>query len=158
MRSCSRAACTYSYEGMPWACMREYGLFVECRRHKKRKQEEMQFIKGNKKHRGGYSSGGGLTSKGPIVDGEALSVCTLGIASTSMCWLRTLFVCGMQWLRSNSLWCIIQTPCKLVMATLIAGLVCYIHVCRWCFMLALTQSAEQLIQHTNHPSMDVCRN
>lgn len=38
------------------------------KRHKKRKQEEMQFIKGNKKHHGGYSSGGGLTSKGPIVD------------------------------------------------------------------------------------------
>lgn len=38
------------------------------KRHKKRKQEEMQFIKGNKKHRGGYSSGGGLTSRGPVLD------------------------------------------------------------------------------------------
>ncbi len=72
---------------MSWACMHEYVLFVECRRHKKRKQEEMQFIKGNKKHHGGYSSGGGLTSKGPIVDGRALFVCTLEILSTSMCWL-----------------------------------------------------------------------
>ena len=42
------------------------------RRHKKRKQEEVQFIKGNKKHHGGYSSGGGLTSKPPIVDGNNL--------------------------------------------------------------------------------------
>lgn len=77
LRSCSRAT-------------RSYGL-LKCRRHKKRKQEEMQFIKGNKKHHGGYSSGGGLTSKGPIVDGKALFGCTVGIASTGTCLLRVLF-------------------------------------------------------------------
>ncbi len=72
--------------------MHEHGLFVECRRHRKRKQEEMQFIKGNKKHRGGYSSGGGLTSRPPIVDGEAPFVCTLEVAkglSTSACSKQT---------------------------------------------------------------------
>ena len=42
---------------------------VHRRRHKKRKQEEMQFIKGNRKHAGGYSSGGGLTSRGPVMQG-----------------------------------------------------------------------------------------
>ena len=43
---------------------------VYCRRHKKRKQEEMQFIKGNRRHAGGYSSGGGLTSRAPTIEGR----------------------------------------------------------------------------------------
>ena len=46
-----------------------------CRRHKKRKQEEMQFIKGNKRHAGGYSSGGGLTSRAATIEGR-LFTCT----------------------------------------------------------------------------------
>ena len=48
------------------------GWKVYCRQHKKRKQEEMQFIKGNRKHAGGYSSGGGLTSRGPTIEGNIL--------------------------------------------------------------------------------------
>lgn len=44
--------------------------FLHCRRHKKRKQEEMQFIKGNRRHAGGYSSGGGLTSRAPTIEGR----------------------------------------------------------------------------------------
>lgn len=60
---------------------------VGCRRHKKRKQEEMQFIKGNRKHQGGYSSGGGLTSKGPIMDGENHDNTSLHYSSKWNCWL-----------------------------------------------------------------------
>jgi hypothetical protein len=126
--------------------MREHGVSVDCRRHKKRKQEEMQFIKGNKKHHGGYSSGGGLTSKGPIVDGKAPFVCTLEIASTSMCWLCILFACCMQLWPSVSLCCIIQENIrKALMATLVATLVCYV-IGAAC--LRLTQSAEQLSKNT----------
>ena len=44
-----------------------------CRRHKKRKLEEMQHIKGARQQQAGYSSGGGLTSRAPLLSGPALT-------------------------------------------------------------------------------------
>ena len=56
-------------------CVKVYAMLLTiksvatCRRHKKRKLEEMQYIKGGRKQQAGYSSGGGLTSRAPIFSG-----------------------------------------------------------------------------------------